>query len=86
MQNDSIQDKLRKEFEYFNGNKDFFIKNYNGRFVVLKEHAVICEGATRAEALKKALNQGHELGTFLVQHVIRGDEETVQRFHSRVFC
>ncbi len=76
---------LKDEFDYYKSNKASFVEKYNGKFVALKNHSVICEAISREEAVTTAIREGNPLGTFLVQHVSNIDDESVQRFHSRVY-
>ena len=77
---------LKDEFDYYLSNKESFVKKYEGKFISIKHHTVICEADTREEAITNTIKMGNEMGTFLVQHVSKDDDETIQRFHSRVYC
>ena len=77
---------LKNEFDYYIQHKDFFIEEYNEKFVSIKNHTVICVADTREEAIKNTVKLGYLMGTFLVQHVSGRDDESIQRFHSRVYC
>lgn len=77
---------LKDEFDYYIENKEFFLKKYEDKFVSIKNHSVICEADSREKAIADTLAQGYEMGTFLVQHISRKDDESIQRFHSRVYC
>ena len=74
---------LKREFEYFLANQAELVKKYNGRFVVIKNQAVIGVFDDQATAVTET-SKSHELGTFLVQKVEPGSDVYSQTFHSRV--
>jgi hypothetical protein len=74
---------LEKEFKYFKSHQDELVQKYNGRFLVIKDEAVIGDYATEAEAYSETKKQ-HELGTFLIQQCLPGKDAYTQTFHSRV--
>jgi hypothetical protein len=74
---------LEKEFEYYLQHQDELIKEHNGKFIVIKDEAVIGEFDSELEAVEKT-SQQHELGTFLVQKCEPGSESYTQTYHSRV--
>ena len=71
---------LEKEFKFYQDNKEKFLVEYEGKFIVIKGNEVIGVFKDRLEAIEKT-KQKHELGTFLVQEVVKDD---VLVFHSRV--
>ena len=73
-------DLLQNEFQYYLDNKVLFHKQYEGKFLVIKNQKIIGIFEDRIVAIKET-NKIHELGTFLVQHVIESEEQV--RFHSR---
>ena len=74
---------LKPEFEYYLANKPALLKEYEGKFVVIKDQSVI--GAYDDElAAVTETSKTYELGTFLVQKVAPGDEAETQTFSSRV--
>lgn len=74
---------LKREFEYYLAHQVELVQQYDGRFVVIKNQAVIGNYADQATAVQETARQ-HELGTFLVQKVSPGPEAYTQSFHSRV--
>jgi hypothetical protein len=74
---------LEKEFKYFLDNHDALVKQYQGKFVVVKDCQVIGAYDGELEAVKET-SKKHELGTFLVQKCEPGSESYTQTFHSRV--
>jgi hypothetical protein len=74
--------KLEKEFKYYIENQGALIKEYNGKFIVIKECEVIGAYDSEIEAIDITM-KNHELGTFLVQKVEPGKESYRQMYHSR---
>jgi ethanolamine utilization cobalamin adenosyltransferase len=75
---------LKDEFDYYLAHQPEFVAKYNGKIVVIKEHKVIGFYGDKPSAIRATIEQGHPLGTFLVQLVSPGDEAYTQTFHSRV--
>ena len=74
---------LQKEFQYYLDHQDEMVEQYDGKFVVIKDEAVL--GAYDAELRAVTETQkSHRIGTFLVQLVSRGTSAYTQTFHSRV--
>jgi outer membrane lipoprotein-sorting protein len=74
---------LEKEFKYYLKHQDDLVRQYNGKFVVIKGDKVLGAYDTETEAVTKT-SEAHELGTFLVQKCEPGTESYTQTFHSRV--
>jgi hypothetical protein len=74
---------LKREFDFYLDHQDEFVKQYNGRFIVIKNCEVIGSFDSEIEAIKSTMKE-HELGTFLVQKVEPGRESYTQTYHSRV--
>jgi len=74
---------LKNEFDYYLKHQDDFVREFEGKVVVLKDHKVIGVYDDELEAVKEA-EKSNSLGTFLVQRVERGSGSTTQTFHSRV--
>lgn len=72
---------LEKEFRYYLAHRDELIKEYTGKFIVIKDEKVIGAFDSEIEAIEKTTKK-HPLGTFLVQKAEFGSETQV--FHSRV--
>ena len=75
--------ELEKEFEYYLDHQDELVKEYNGKYIVIKNNKVIGAFNTEIEAIEKTAEK-HELGTFLVQKCEPGVEAYTQTYHSRV--
>jgi len=74
---------LEKEFHYYLNNQDELVKEYNGRFIVIKDSKVIGDYGDPGTAVKET-SKKHERGTFLVQKCSPGKDDYTQSFHSRV--
>ena len=74
---------LEKEFNYYLKHQDELVKDYNGKFIVIKDGKVLGAFASALEAVEKTAEQ-HELGTFLVQKCELGNASYTQTYHSRV--
>ncbi len=74
---------LKKEFEYYLAHQDELVEKYNGRFVVIKDEAIIGVYDSELEAIDTMAKE-HEVGTFLVQKCEPGSDSYTQTFHSRV--
>lgn len=74
---------LQKEFEYYIAHQDELVREYDGKFLVIKDEEV--RGVYDSEmAAYKAASEEYELGTFLIQQCIPGDAAYSQTFCSRV--
>jgi len=78
-----VAEKLENEFKYFIEHQDELVKQYNGKFIVIKDLKVIGAYDSELEAIQKTAEK-HELGTFLVQKCESGSESYRQMYHSRV--
>jgi len=74
---------LREEFKYYLAHQDEFVKQYNGKFIVLMHHRVLGVYNDAPTAVAET-SKSHELGTFLVQKVEPGTGAYTQTFHSLV--
>ena len=75
-----MMDQLDKEYQFFKDNKESLLAQHEGRFVVIKGEKVIGVFDDRIVAIEETRKK-HELGTFLVQHVLKKSD---MFFHSRV--
>ena len=75
---------LSKEFQYYLKNQEELVKQYNGKFIVIKSESVIGAYSTELEAIQATIQAGHEAGTFLVQLCTPGSEGYSQSFQTRV--
>ena len=74
---------LDKEFQYYLEHQAELVEKYNGRYLVIKDEAVVGNYATLNNALQYA-RQKYELGTFLIQKCSEGDKDYTAKYHSRV--
>lgn len=74
---------LSKEFDFYRAHQDEMVAKYEGKFVVIKNGAVLGAYDDELSAVN-ATKREHELGTFLVQKVTKGADAYTQTFHSRV--
>lgn len=74
---------LKDEFQYFIDNQANLVEQYNGKFIVIKNKTIIGAYDSNAEAYNETL-KSEEIGTFLIQHCVPGEEAYTQTFHSRV--
>ena len=75
--------KLESEFQYYLDHQEELLKQYNGRFIVIKDCQVHGAYNSELEAVNEASRQ-FKLGTFLVQKCEPGIESYTQTYHSRV--
>jgi len=75
--------QLKEEFEYYLGNQEELVSQYNGKFIVIKGQKVIGVFDSQLDAIQETSKQ-HELGTFLVQKCEPGSTSYSQTYHSRV--
>jgi len=78
-----MENKMAKEFEYYIKNQQELVKQYKGKFIVIKEQSVVGVYDTEIEAYNKSVEE-FELGTFLIHEVQPGEENYTQTFRTRV--
>ena len=78
-----IDNYLNKQLEYFKSHQEELVKKYEGKFLVIKDQKVNGVYDTEIEAYTNA-KKDFELGTFLIQQCLPGQESYTQTFHSRV--
>jgi len=74
---------LKDFFIWYIENQDELVKKYNGKFIVIKDNAVIKAFKTEDEAYFDSIGK-YEAGTFMIQKCSPGDKDYTQMFHSRV--
>ena len=77
-----MANSLKKEFEYYLQHQDELVKQYNGKYIVIKDSVVIGAYASELEAVTITSCE-HELGTFLIQKCEPGTSSYTQTYHSR---
>jgi len=75
--------ELEKEFNYYLEHQDELVKKYDGKFIVIKDCAVIGAFDSELEAIERTAEQ-YELGTFLVQKCEPGNQAYTATYHSRI--
>ena len=76
-----MSEALRKEFEYYLAHQDEFVARYDGRVIALKDGIMLGDFDTPSDAML-ALQDTHQLGTYLIQRVSQGEKDTVVRIYS----
>ena len=74
---------LEQEFKYYLSHQDELVKQYDGKYLVIKDCEVVGVFDSEIEAIEET-SKKHKLGTFLVQKCDSGPESYTQTFHSRV--
>lgn len=74
---------LKEEFEYYLANQEEFVKQYEGKFLVIKDRKIVGVYNSEIEAYTDSVEK-YELGTFLIQECQPGSENYTQTFRSRV--
>jgi len=78
-----MSEQLKNEFTYYQSNKDEFVKQYKGKFIVIKNHEVIGVYKSEFEAITETAKT-NPLGTFLVQKCEPDADSELRVYHSRV--
>lgn len=74
---------LQKEFEYYLAHQNELVKEYRGKYLVIKDQQVKSAHSSEIDAYKEA-SEKYPLGTFLIQLCEPGSESVTQTFYSRV--
>lgn len=74
---------LKKELDFFVTNQKDLVEKYGGKFIVIKNQKVEGVFDTEIQAYTETQKR-FELGTFIIQQCISGQEAYSQTFHSRV--
>ncbi|TAK53703.1 MAG: hypothetical protein EPO24_13955 [Bacteroidetes bacterium] len=74
---------LDKEFKYYLEHQADLVKQYNGKYIVIKDETVIGVYESELKAYVES-KKSHAVGTFLIQKVTPGTEAYTQNFYSRV--
>ncbi|MFH1170403.1 MAG: hypothetical protein V1704_02495 [Candidatus Vogelbacteria bacterium] len=78
-----IDNYLQKQLGYFKSRQDELVKKYEGKFLVIRDQEIQGIYDTEIDAYTNA-KEKFELGTFLIQQCLPGQESYTQTFHSRV--
>lgn len=74
---------LKPEFDYYLAHQEELVKQYNGKYVVIRDQKVLGAYDDQTTAITETEKQ-YPLGTFLVQKVSPGTDAYTQTFYSRV--
>lgn len=74
---------LEEDFNFFIENQEKLVKDYLGKVLVIKDKEVVGVHNSEQEAYSDATKK-YEMGTFLIQKCLPGEENYTQTFHSRV--
>jgi hypothetical protein len=74
---------LQNEFQWYLEHQNELVEKYEGKFIVIKNQQVIGVYDTDEDAYVKS-SETNELGTFLIQECLPGEDSYTQVFHSRV--
>lgn len=74
---------LQRQLEYFKAHQEELVKKHEGKFLVINDQKVQGVYDTEIEAYTDAKNK-FDLGTFLIQQCLSGQESYTQTFHSRI--
>ena len=75
---------LEKEYNYFLKNRKTILQKYEKKFIVIVNEEIVDSYDSEEEALRDAASR-FKMETFLIQKVSRDEEDTTQRFFSRVY-
>lgn len=73
---------LEEEYKYYKDNQEMFLKEYEGKVLVIKGKSIVGIYDDEAVAYKDSISK-YKLGTFLIQKCVP-EEETIQTFHSNI--
>lgn len=73
---------LQDEFDYYIAHQDELVRQYDGKYLLIRDKQVLGAYDTAQDAYKIA-SQEYELGSFLIQKCAPGNEEYSQTFCSR---
>ena len=68
--------KLKREFDYYQRNKDDICDQYEGRYIVIVGEQILGSYASQMAAIRKTMEK-HKLGEFLVHKVRRNEQPIV---------
>ena len=76
-------EQLKKEFDYYLAHQEELVRQFSGKYIVIKDSEVKGAYDSEIEAVEKA-SEKFELGTFLVQKCEPGTDDYIQMYYSRV--
>ena len=75
---------LEKEYNYYLENIGSLKEKYLNKFIAIKGNEVIGVYDNREDALRRTAKE-HQLGTFLIQQILKDETKLLRKFHSRVY-
>ncbi len=73
---------LEKEFNYYLSHQKELVEKYNGKFLVIIKEEIVGYYDSFEDALAESQKK-FELGKFLIQRCVPGEESYTQTFHTR---
>lgn len=74
---------LQEMFQFYLDNQNELVKQYDGKYLVIKDNAVVGAYNTESEAYFES-EEKYGLGNFLIQLCTEGNSAYTQTFSSRV--
>ena len=75
---------LKNEYKFFNDNIDALIEKYSNKYIIIKDDDIKGDFDSFDRAYEAAIKK-YELGSFLIQHCNKDENNSGQVFNSRVF-
>jgi hypothetical protein len=73
---------LEKEFKYYVSNQNQLVRKYFGKYLVIRGEEVVGNYDSFEDALYDSQKK-YELGTFLIQQCLPGEDNYTQTFQTR---
>ncbi|MBM3437200.1 MAG: hypothetical protein FJY07_13405 [Bacteroidetes bacterium] len=73
---------LEKEFNYYVSHQKELVEKYSSKFLVIIGEVVVGTYDSFEEALLES-QEKYDLGKFLIQHCLPGEDSYTQTFHTR---
>jgi hypothetical protein len=73
---------LEQEFKYYLANQKELVEKYNGKFLVIIGEEVVSSYDSYEDALFDSQKK-YEIGKFLIQQCLPGEDSYTQTFHTR---
>ncbi|MCK9209955.1 MAG: DUF5678 domain-containing protein [Ignavibacteriaceae bacterium] len=77
-----MKSDLSIEFKFYLSHQKELVEKYKGKFLVIKGEKVVGDYDSFENALDHS-QKNFELGTFLIQECLPGEENYTQTFHTR---
>ena len=78
-----MENPLQNEFEWYVKHQADLVREYSGKYLVIKDQGIVGAYESQLEAYRESLNL-FEPGTFLIHQAQAGDSNISQTFYSRV--